>query len=257
MKAATPPMVITTSGNFTEDIGGKAAKLAPTAPPIWLQYVWLAFNVVVILSVPYVSMAYNIDIVVIVLPLMILVEWLVLLASDRNKGAATYGTRDTWQSLTAGISSMTMGGIVFTNISRYGIFFLTYENIYYNYRVVDMDQFAWSTWILAFFIADLDYYIVHRLCHTISLLWAGHVIHHSSEHYNLSVAVRQSIWESIFISIPSLPYALFLPPNAFYFHVAFNTVYQFWLHTTLVRDLGWIEHVFNTPARHRVHHDVR
>eukprot|EP00045_Choanoeca_perplexa_P019323 m.2610 g.2610 ORF g.2610 m.2610 type:complete len:227 (+) comp3723_c0_seq1:115-795(+) len=224
-----------------------AVKHDNATPSLWLQYAWLTFNVAMTLSIPFASMAFDLDAVVIVFPLTILLEWIVLQASNRNSGAAIYGTRDTWQNLTAGISSMTMSGTVAMLISRYGLSYAGYEYFYNHYRVVQLDDQAWITWILAFFIADLDYYVMHRLCHTVGLLWAGHAIHHTSTHYNLSVAVRQSMWEMVFISIPSLPYALFMPPQPFYFHVAFNTVYQFGLHTTLVRDLGWLEYIFCTP----------
>ena len=113
---------------------------------------------------------------------------------------------------------------------------------------------AW-TWLVAFVGVDLGYYWWHRASHRINLLWAAHVVHHQSEEFNLSVALRQA-W---FTSVTSLPFYLPLallgvPPLVFATTLAFSTLYQFWIHTRLLPRLGAFGWLFNEPSHHRVHH---
>ncbi len=113
------------------------------------------------------------------------------------------------------------------------------------------------TWLLAFVLVDFKYYWWHRLSHEVNILWAAHVVHHSSEDYNLAVALRQSV-TTLVTSLPfALPLALLgIPPLVFVTVESFSTLYQFWIHTELVGKLGWFELAFNTPAQRRVHHAV-
>lgn len=116
---------------------------------------------------------------------------------------------------------------------------------------------GWLPWVAAFFGVELAYYWWHRLSHEVNLLWAAHVVHHHSEDYNLAVALRQSVttWAT---SLPFwLPLAwLGVPPMPFAVLLGLTTLYQFWIHTELIRPLGWFEKVFNTPSLHRVHHAI-
>ncbi|HET7734683.1 MAG TPA: sterol desaturase family protein [Nocardioidaceae bacterium] len=111
------------------------------------------------------------------------------------------------------------------------------------------------TWVLLFFADDLAYYWYHRTHHTIRVLWASHVVHHSSEYYNLSTALRQT-WTP-FTSLPYwLPLAfLGFAPWMILLAQSWSLLYQFFLHTERVDKL-WrpIELVMNTPSHHRVHH---
>ncbi|MFJ9831086.1 sterol desaturase family protein [Streptomyces sp. NPDC101169] len=113
---------------------------------------------------------------------------------------------------------------------------------------------AW-TWLLLFFADDLAYYAFHRAHHRVRVLWASHVVHHSSVRFNLSTALRQS-WTPM-TGLPFwLPLALLgIPPWMILLQQAFSLVYQFFLHTERV-DRLWrpVELVFNTPSHHRVHH---
>lgn len=115
-----------------------------------------------------------------------------------------------------------------------------------------------ATWIGAFVGVDLLYYWWHRASHGSSVLWAVHAVHHQSEDYNLSVALRQAL----FSGLSSLPFYLPLavlgvPPLVFATCQALNTLYQFWIHTELVRTLpAPIEAVMNTASHHRVHHGI-
>uniref|UniRef100_A0AAQ5ZCM9 Alkylglycerol monooxygenase n=1 Tax=Amphiprion ocellaris TaxID=80972 RepID=A0AAQ5ZCM9_AMPOC len=94
------------------------------------------------------------------------------------------------------------------------------------------------------------------LCHyrKVAVLWAAHQVHHSSEYYNLTTALRQSLTQQFTSWIFYMPLALALPPSIFAVHIQLNLLYQFWIHTELIRDLGPLELIFNTPKHHRVHH---
>jgi sterol desaturase/sphingolipid hydroxylase (fatty acid hydroxylase superfamily) len=113
-------------------------------------------------------------------------------------------------------------------------------------------------WVVAFVAVDLCYYWFHRASHEVHLLWAGHVVHHSSEEYNLTVALRQSALGGLLSWVFYLPLAVLgLPVELFAACYALNLVYQFWIHTRAVGVLpAWLEAVWNTPSHHRVHHGV-
>jgi hypothetical protein len=112
------------------------------------------------------------------------------------------------------------------------------------------------SWAVVFVVLDLAYYWSHRLSHEINLLWAGHVVHHSSEEYNLAVALRQSSLHGMLTWIFYMPLALMgIPWRMYVACYSLNLVYQFWIHTRAVGRLGrWTEAVMNTPSHHRVHH---
>eukprot|EP00041_Stephanoeca_diplocostata_P029069 m.848570 g.848570 ORF g.848570 m.848570 type:complete len:171 (-) comp23488_c0_seq10:146-658(-) len=116
-----------------------------------------------------------------------------------------------------------------------------------------------SHWELAllFVGVDFSYYWYHRCAHTNALLWLGHSVHHDSEIYNLSTALGQGVIQAATSWMFDLWLALFFPPRAFLTCRAVNTLYQFWLHTCVIRRLGFLEHIFSTPSHHRVHHDRR
>jgi sterol desaturase/sphingolipid hydroxylase (fatty acid hydroxylase superfamily) len=115
-----------------------------------------------------------------------------------------------------------------------------------------------AAWAVSFVLIDLAYYWTHRLSHEVHILWAGHVVHHSSEEYNLAVALRQSTLHGLFTWVFYLPIALLgVPVAMFVTNYALNLLYQFWIHTRAIGRLpNWIEAVWNTPSHHRVHHGV-
>ncbi|KAI4811377.1 hypothetical protein KUCAC02_014287, partial [Chaenocephalus aceratus] len=88
----------------------------------------------------------------------------------------------------------------------------------------------------------------------VSFMWAAHQVHHSSEYYNLTTALRQSLTQQFTSWIFYLPMALIAPPAVFAVHIELNLLYQFWIHTELIKNLGPLEWVFNTPTHHKVHH---
>lgn len=112
------------------------------------------------------------------------------------------------------------------------------------------------SWTGVFLLVDLCYYWSHRMAHHVNFLWAGHVVHHSSEEYNLAVALRQSSLHGFFSWIFYMPLALLgIPWQMYVATYALNLVYQFWIHTRAVGRLGPLaEWVLNTPSHHRVHH---
>ena len=119
---------------------------------------------------------------------------------------------------------------------------------------LDLGTGAWA-WGAAILGWDFLYYWNHRASHESRWLWAVHVVHHSSEHYNLSTALRQPVAEGITLSVPYGLLALAgVRPRLIEQARAVNLIYQFWIHTEAIRRLGWFERVFNTPSHHRVHH---
>lgn len=109
--------------------------------------------------------------------------------------------------------------------------------------------------LLAILGWDLIYYWNHRLAHESRWLWAVHVVHHSSERYNLSTALRQPVADGFTMAVPyGLLALLGIPPRYIEDARAINLIYQFWIHTEAVRSIGWLEKVLNTPSHHRAHH---
>jgi len=130
----------------------------------------------------------------------------------------------------------------------------------YALMVDQVASFTWdikhpAVWILAFFMYDFFYYWAHRSGHEVNLLWASHVVHHSSEDFNLATAFRQSWTNQFFYWLFYLPMAIVgIPVIVFAITALISAVYQFWVHTQLIRKMGWADRILVTPANHRVHH---
>lgn len=101
---------------------------------------------------------------------------------------------------------------------------------------------------------SINLFVKSYLCLEVNLFWATHQTHHSSEDYNLSVALRQGFFHHYFSWLFYLPLSLILPPQIFLIHLQMNLMYQFWIHTQVISHLGPFEWIFNTPSHHRVHH---
>jgi alkylglycerol monooxygenase len=124
-----------------------------------------------------------------------------------------------------------------------------------NFALLTLDDSSAVHWVLAFVLQELVYYWFHRLSHELNALWSGHMVHHSSQEYNLTTALRQGVTQSVFSWAFQPALGLFLSWPMYHFHNQWNTLYQFWIHTRLIGKLWWpIELVFNTPSHHRVHH---
>jgi sterol desaturase/sphingolipid hydroxylase (fatty acid hydroxylase superfamily) len=160
-----------------------------------------------------------------------------------------YEPRDTLTSLALGVGSSISGAL-----AGGVIIFLAYW--LYQHRLFDIG-WAWWAWPLCFILDDFGYYWFHRCSHRVRWLWAAHVNHHSSQHYNYSTALRQS-WTSFFALsfMFNIPIALLgFHPAMMAFCGALNLVYQFWIHTEVIGKMPrWFEYVMNTPSHHRVHH---
>jgi sterol desaturase/sphingolipid hydroxylase (fatty acid hydroxylase superfamily) len=178
---------------------------------------------------------------------LILAEMLVA----RTRDPSRYEPRDTLTSLLFGFGSTIAGAL------SAGAVFAAYSWLY-QFRLVTI-PYAWWAWPLCFVLDDLAYYAFHRSAHRVRWFWASHVNHHSSQHYNLSTALRQT-WTGFFtISfVFRLPLLLVgFPPAMIFFVGALNLIYQFWIHTEAIGRLPrWFEAVMNTPSHHRVHHAV-
>jgi len=136
-----------------------------------------------------------------------------------------------------------------------GSLFAAYLGIYANARLFELSETSWLVFGVCFVAVDFLYYWFHRMSHEIGAFWAAHSVHHQSEEYNLSVALRQGAFQGFISWVYYLPLALLgFPPTVFLTCSALNTLYQFWIHTRLIGKLGPIEWIFNTPSHHRVHH---
>ncbi|SLN72824.1 sterol desaturase family protein [Oceanibacterium hippocampi] len=166
---------------------------------------------------------------------------------DRRR--ADYEVRDTAASLLMGLGNFSSGLLT-------GVLYIVAAEWLYQYRLFDIG-YAWWAFVLVFFLEDLCYYWFHRFSHEHRFWWAAHVNHHSSQHYNLSTALRQTWTGNLCFSwVVWLPLSLLGFPTALIvFQKGVSLVYQFWIHTEAVRRLpAPIEWLFNTPSHHRVHH---
>jgi sterol desaturase/sphingolipid hydroxylase (fatty acid hydroxylase superfamily) len=177
--------------------------------------------------------------------LLVLAEMIVAWARDRGR----YCPRDTLTSLALGLGSTVAGAL-----SAGAIFALA--TWVWQFRLFEIG-YGWWAFAIAFVLDDLAYYWFHRSAHRVRWFWASHVVHHSSQHYNLSTALRQT-WTGFFSLAFLFRLPLFLigfPPAMVFFVAGLNLVYQFWIHTEVIERLPrWIEAVMNTPSHHRVHH---
>ncbi|MGE0400086.1 MAG: sterol desaturase family protein [Kofleriaceae bacterium] len=160
-----------------------------------------------------------------------------------------YEVRDTFASLSMGVINVAVAaGAKLLSIPFFAIC--------YEHRFVDVVAAigAWS-WLVLFVAEDFCYYWFHRAHHEVRALWAVHVNHHSSQHYNLSTALRQAVLTPITGPIFWAPLAFIgFPPVMILTAQAWSLLYQFWLHTESIKRLGPLEAIFNTPSHHRVHH---
>lgn len=168
-----------------------------------------------------------------------------------RRGADYYDDRrDTWTNIFLGFGSVAFG-------AAFGLFTGWIYLQAYDAAPFKFPSNAWWSWVALFFIDDLAYYIFHRVSHESRLFWNFHVVHHSSEQYNLSVAVRQSWFSGIIHWIFYAPIMLLgFAPWMFLTMHGINLIYQFWVHTKSVKRLWPLEYVLNTPSHHRVHHGV-
>jgi len=195
------------------------------------------------------------DLIALAIPFFLL-ALLVELAVDRWRGTGFYRSNDAISSLSAGTVSTTLGyftkllpvylsGIVASQFALFDI-----DPAWFDLSATGL---AW--WLLAILGWDFCYYWAHRCGHEISVLWAAHAVHHQSEDYNLSTALRQTSTGFLFGWVFYLPlFLLGFPVEVIATANALDLIYQFWVHTRHIGRLGWMDYVCVTPSNHRVHH---
>ncbi len=168
----------------------------------------------------------------------------------RRRDVDFYETKDAWTNILIGFVSVVFGAL-------FGLFVGSIYLYAYELAPFKFPTDAWWAWAILFFVDDFAYYWFHRISHESRLFWNFHVVHHSSEQYNLSVAVRQSWFSGTLHWIFYAPIMLLgFAPWMFAVMHGFNLIYQFWIHTRFVRRMGFLEYILNTPSHHRVHHGV-
>jgi sterol desaturase/sphingolipid hydroxylase (fatty acid hydroxylase superfamily) len=166
----------------------------------------------------------------------------------RDDSLVGFEKRDTRTSLTLGL------GNVIINVAWKAVVVLIFA-FFYEITPLRMPADMWWTYVLLFFADDLAYYWFHRISHEVRVFWGSHVVHHSSEHFNLSTALRQT-WVPMTYFPFWIPLALLgFPPWMILMQQSISLIYQFWIHTERIKKMPrWFEAIFNTPAHHRVHH---
>ena len=165
------------------------------------------------------------------------------------KNIKSYTAKDAFSSIAMGLGNVFIGFV--SKLFVFAALYFVYENL----RIFTI-PISWWSFMILFFLDDFSYYWFHRTSHENRFFWASHVVHHSSKHYNLSTALRQT-WTGSFYSFI---FWLWLPligfhPGIIIFQMSISLLYQFWIHTELIQKMPkWIELFFNTPSHHRVHH---
>ncbi len=178
---------------------------------------------------------------------LLLLELLLSRKMQRGVESQGYKVRDTFASLAMGVGSL------IAKIPVVGAIY-AFNSFLYEHRAFELAD-VWWLWPVLLVSEDFCYYWFHRTHHVIRFLWAGHINHHSSTHYNLSTALRQP-WTTVFTGVifwAPLP-LLGFSPEMILAAQSINLIYQYWIHTELVGSMGPFGWVFNTPAHHRVHH---
>ena len=168
-----------------------------------------------------------------------------------RKGFDTVRTLDMISSLSSGVTNSTK------DVLGLSVAIISYSWLVEHLTVYQV-QSSWMLYIIAFLALDFAGYWVHRLAHTVNFFWNNHIVHHSSEEFNLACALRQSI--SVYFRIYAfllIPAAIFGVPQQVIAVVApLHLFAQFWYHTRHINKMGWLEYVIVTPAHHRVHHAI-
>jgi sterol desaturase/sphingolipid hydroxylase (fatty acid hydroxylase superfamily) len=188
------------------------------------------------------------NIILFAIPFFIIAMLLELYVTIK-RNMKTYTTKDAFASIAMGL------GNVFLGFISKAIVFAALYYIYQNFRLFTIPV-AWWSFVLIFFADDFSYYWFHRISHKSRLFWASHVVHHSSQRYNLSTALRQT-WSGGFYSFV---FWLWMPlfgfhPEMILLQMSISLLYQFWIHTETIQKMPkWFEAIMNTPSHHRVHH---
>ena len=183
-------------------------------------------------------------------PVFFLLIALELLVARARGMAGAYRLNDAVNSLSLGVMSQVVG--LFVRVFNYGVYVLVFEHV-----ALGNWPGEWWAWALAIVFYDFCYYWNHRLGHESAVFWASHVVHHQSQRYNLSTALRQTSSGAFLGWIFYLPMAVAgVPPAMFAVAAIVDLLYQYWIHTEVIGKLGWFDRWFASPSNHRVHHAV-
>lgn len=188
---------------------------------------------------------YNTIVLVIpILFLLVLIEWYISYRHDRK----TYTAGNLAMNISIGAMDQ-VGSLIY-----FSALFIALQFTYAHFHLFEMSK-SWYVWVVAYVAIDFLSYWYHRLSHRINILWAGHVTHHSSEHYNFSNGFRTSLFQGInrilfWCMLPILGF----DPLMLLIILKFSGLYDFLLHTEYIPKLGFIEKILITPSQHRVHH---
>ena len=162
-----------------------------------------------------------------------------------------YNLMDTLSSLSSGITNL------LKDLLGIGIIIISYPFIKKSISIMELNESIYL-YIIAFICLDFASYWNHRLNHSINFFWNQHVIHHSSQEFNLACALRQSISNLLgYGAIFLIPAALFgVPHKVISLLAPLHLFGQFWYHTKHIGKLGFLEYIFVTPSQHRVHHAI-
>lgn len=195
------------------------------------------------------------DVLALAVPFFLL-AFLIELMVDRVRGTGYIRVNDAINSMSAGSLMMTLG--YFTGLIPAAILAYVLRDVsvfQFDAAAFDLSPSGLLHWAVALIAFDFCYYWAHRSGHVISILWAAHAVHHQSEDYNLSTALRQTSSGDFLSWIFYVPlFVLGMPFEVYAVVNALDLIYQFWVHTQHVRRLGWMEKIFVTPSNHRVHH---
>ena len=170
---------------------------------------------------------------------------------SKIKGIKVNHSADMISSLSSGISNITKDAV------KFGFAIVSYSWFVENLTIYKLEP-IWIAVLFAFLVQDFAGYWTHRFTHRVNILWNRHIIHHSSEEFNLSCALRQSISHTFkFFTFLWLPAAFMgIPTQIFAIIAPLQLFMQFWYHTRLIDKMGILEYILVTPSHHRVHHAI-
>ncbi|MEK9788159.1 MAG: sterol desaturase family protein, partial [Flavobacteriaceae bacterium] len=176
---------------------------------------------------------------------------LIEIAYGHFTGKQTYSFMDTLASLSSGMTN------VIKDVLGLALVLISYPFLLKHLRFIELESTVWI-YVWAFIAIDFASYWIHRLNHKINIFWNQHIIHHSSEEFNLACALRQSISNLIgFSALFLIPAAcLGIPSEVIMTLSPLHLFAQFWYHTQHIGKMGVLEYILVTPSQHRVHHAI-
>eukprot|EP00760_Papus_ankaliazontas_P020424 PhM_4_TR18433/c0_g1_i2/m.28876/K15537/AGMO; alkylglycerol monooxygenase len=239
----------------------RSSRFDPVTVPLWVQVSMMSCFVLSWVISYYIGRTYFTDsdgvtnYTVGMVPsffTLMLIEAVHVKLGKVESSASTLDPADAWSSIMCGVTQQMV-----TVLYKRFVVLIPYNYIFTHYALYRLDDDSWVTSFGLLIVVDFFYYWMHRIGHEVHFLWTGHGVHHSSEYYNLSTALRQSWWQFVFSPYFYLPAAFFFPIRTHIHIQAWNALFQFWVHTCTIRRMGPLEYVIVTPSHHRVHHDRR